>query len=137
MSKVGIEVQLYSFLNLDARWGWVVNATRRPLYPPEKNRYPLCGRLWAPGPIWTGAENIAPTGIRSPDCPARSESLNRLSYPGPQLHLATSQKQVVKISVIKISLQLYNICISSNFTLTFHCIPTANSKQFYSIFVGS
>ena len=39
----------------------------------------------APGPVWTGAENLAPTGIRSPDRPVRSESLYRLSYPGPQL----------------------------------------------------
>jgi len=29
----------------------------------------------APGPVWTGAENLASTGIRSPDRPARSESL--------------------------------------------------------------
>ena len=39
---------------------------------------------WAPGPVWTGAENLAPTGIRSPDRPARSDSLYRLSYRGPQ-----------------------------------------------------
>jgi len=32
---------------------------------------------WALGPVWTGAENLAPTGIRSPDRPARSESLYR------------------------------------------------------------
>jgi hypothetical protein len=38
---------------------------------------------WAPGPVWTGAENLALTGIRSPDRPALSESLYRLSYPGP------------------------------------------------------
>ena len=30
---------------------------------------------WAPWPVWTGAENLAPTGIRSPDRPARSQSL--------------------------------------------------------------
>jgi hypothetical protein len=36
----------------------------------------------APGPVWTGAENLAPTGIRSADRPARSESLYRLSYRG-------------------------------------------------------
>jgi hypothetical protein len=30
---------------------------------------------------WTRAENLAPTGIRSPDRPARSESLYRLGYP--------------------------------------------------------
>ena len=32
---------------------------------------------------WTGAENLAPTWIRSLDRPARSESLYRLSYPVP------------------------------------------------------
>jgi len=30
-----------------------------------------------------GWENLAPTGIRSPDGPSRSESLYRLSYSGP------------------------------------------------------
>ena len=39
---------------------------------------------WAPGPVWTGAENLAPTDIRSPDRPDRSESLYRLSYRGRQ-----------------------------------------------------
>jgi hypothetical protein len=29
---------------------------------------------WAPGSVWTGVENLASTGIRSPDSPARSES---------------------------------------------------------------
>jgi hypothetical protein len=24
---------------------------------------------WAPGPVWKGAENLTPTGIRSPDRP--------------------------------------------------------------------
>jgi hypothetical protein len=27
---------------------------------------------WAPGLVWTGAENLASTGIRSQDRPARS-----------------------------------------------------------------
>ena len=27
---------------------------------------------WAPGSVWTGAKNLAPTEIRSPDRPARS-----------------------------------------------------------------
>jgi hypothetical protein len=40
---------------------------------------------WAPGYVWTGAENLAPTGIRSPDRLSRSQSLYRLSYPGPPL----------------------------------------------------
>jgi hypothetical protein len=36
-----------------------------------------------PWPVWTSAENIIPTGIRSADRPARSYSLYRLSYPSP------------------------------------------------------
>ena len=31
-----VEVQFYSFFNLGARWGWVPNATSRPLYPQER-----------------------------------------------------------------------------------------------------
>jgi hypothetical protein len=34
---------------------------------------------WAPGSVLTGAENLAYDGIRSPDRPARIESLHRLS----------------------------------------------------------
>jgi len=37
---------------------------------------------WAPGPVWTGAEYLAPTGIRSPDRPACSELLYHVGYPG-------------------------------------------------------
>ena len=36
-----------------------------------------------PEPFWTGAENLDPTGIRSPDRTTDSESLHRLSYPDP------------------------------------------------------
>jgi len=51
------------------------------LYP-GKNPVPIVQEGgWAPGPVWTGAENLAATGIRSPDFPARSQSLYRLSYP--------------------------------------------------------
>ena len=32
-----VRVQLYSLFNLGARWGWVVNATPRPLYPQERD----------------------------------------------------------------------------------------------------
>jgi len=56
--------------------GWVVNATPRPFYPRETDPVLIEQEAgWAPGLIWTGAENIAPTGIRSPDRPARSQSL--------------------------------------------------------------
>ena len=45
-------------------------------FTPGKDPVPIVQEaVWAPGPVWIGAENLAPTGIRSPDVPARSESL--------------------------------------------------------------
>ena len=38
---------------------------------------------WAPRPVSTGPETLALTSFRSPDRPARSESLHQLRYPGP------------------------------------------------------
>jgi len=62
--------------------GWVVNATPRPLYPWEIDPAPIVQEAgWAPWPVWMNAENLAPTGIRFPDRPARSESLYLLSHP--------------------------------------------------------
>ena len=65
--------------------GRVVNATPQPLYPREKPVPIVQEAGWAPGPVSTGAENLAPTGIPSPDRPARRESLCLLHYPGPPL----------------------------------------------------
>ena len=49
---------------------------------PQKDPVPIVQEAgWASGPVWTGAENLAPTGIRSPDRPARRQSLYRLRYP--------------------------------------------------------
>jgi hypothetical protein len=49
---------------------------------PGKDPVPIVQEAgWAPGPVWTCAKNLAPTGIRSPERPARSQSLYRLSYP--------------------------------------------------------
>jgi hypothetical protein len=62
-------------------------STPRPCrFTPRKDPVPIVQEAgWASGPVWTGAENVTPTGIRSPDRPARRESLYRLSYLGPQI----------------------------------------------------
>ena len=53
-----------------------------PLFTPGKTRYPLCRSLGgSQGRSGQVRENSPPTGIRSPDRPARSQSLYRLSYP--------------------------------------------------------
>ena len=55
--------------------GWSTPLPGR--FTPGKDPVPSVQEAgWAPGQIWTGAENLAlHTGIRSPDRPARSESL--------------------------------------------------------------
>ena len=64
---------------------WLVNATPRPFYPLERDTVPIIYKAgWVPVPVWAGAENFAPTGIRSGDRPARTESLYRLRYADPQ-----------------------------------------------------
>jgi hypothetical protein len=43
---------------------------------PRKDPVPIVQEAgWAPGRVWTGAENITPTGIRSLDYPAHRQSL--------------------------------------------------------------
>ena len=67
---------------------------------------------WVPGPVWTGAKNLAPTEIRSQDRPARCKSLYRLSYPGPE------------------SLQAQDVITFSNFEVILpNSLPSHNGSQ--------
>jgi hypothetical protein len=45
--------------------GWVVSTTPRPLYPRAVPTVQEAG--WESETVWTGAENLTSTGIRSPD----------------------------------------------------------------------
>jgi hypothetical protein len=55
---------------------------------------------WAPGLVWTVAENLAPTGIRSPDRPARSSVAipTELSRP-TETKLYFTKKVMFKLSI--------------------------------------
>ena len=60
----------------------MVSVTPWPLFTPGKDPVPIVQEAeWAPGLVWTSAKNLVRTGIRSPDRPARSQSLYRLLYP--------------------------------------------------------
>jgi hypothetical protein len=64
--------------------GWVVKPTPRTLYPRERHGNHCIGGWVGPRAGLDGDEKSRPpTGIRSPDRLARSESLYRLSSPGP------------------------------------------------------
>jgi len=45
------------------------------LTPGKRPSNQSTGEWVGPGPVWTGVENLTPTGIRFPDRPACSESL--------------------------------------------------------------
>jgi hypothetical protein len=68
-------------LDLGARRGWVVSTTPPAALPLGKTWYPLYRWLGGPRAGLDVCEKSRPTGIRSPDHPACSKSLYRLSYP--------------------------------------------------------
>ena len=78
-SHEGPEVEYRLFFNLGAKWGWVVNATPRPLYPRDRPGTHCIGGWVGPRAGLDGCGKSRPHRIRSADRPARSESLYRLS----------------------------------------------------------
>ena len=79
-----VEVYPYPFMTSALRWGLVGQHHAPAALPPGKTRYPLYRRLGGlQGRSWRVRKIWPPTGIRSPDRPARGESLYRLSYSGP------------------------------------------------------
>jgi hypothetical protein len=66
--------------------GWLVDATPQPLDPREiPGTYYIGGWVGPRAGLGGCGKPRIHTGIRSPERPARSESLYRLSYPDPVL----------------------------------------------------
>jgi len=53
---------------------------RAALYPGKGPVLIIQEAGWSLGTVWRDAENLGPTGTRSPDRPARSQSLYQLRY---------------------------------------------------------
>ena len=94
-------------------------------------------------PVRTGAENLTPTGIRCPDRQARSESLYRLRYPGPQgsgrqCNSLTSLAGIQIRSVFlhtPLALGHYSLTPSPTLIckqLLYHTLPLLSQKHFLS-----
>ena len=72
-------------------------------FTPGKDLVPIVLEAgWAPGQVWRGAENLAPTGIPSPDRPAHSSVAIPTELPR-SLH-AVSAKVVLHCSLLLSSL---------------------------------
>ena len=81
------------------RWEWGGQHHAPAALSPGKTQYLLYRSLGGPQGRSGRVRKITPTGIRSPDRPARSESLYRLSYPGQRkLKGMRSIINIVKIS---------------------------------------
>jgi len=84
--RVGRGIVLH-FHDRGTRRRWVVSSTPRPHFTRGKDPVPILQEAgWVPGPVWTGRKS-RPNRDSIPDCPARSQSLYRLSYPTHDLDL--------------------------------------------------
>ena len=80
------EQRYRSTLSLTSGPNWGEWSKSRPdRFTPGNDPVPTVQKAGrALGPVWTGTEHLVPTGLRFLDGPARSVSLNRLSYPSPR-----------------------------------------------------
>jgi hypothetical protein len=71
---------------------------------------------------WTGMENLSSTGIRFPGRPTRSESLCRLSYPGPlSMSAEVKYERSCKFAspyilswFVQLQISLFSLCVIVN-----------------------
>jgi hypothetical protein len=87
LGRVG--VYRYSIFRPRHYKGRGVSVTPRPLYIPRKDPVPIVQEAgWAPGPVWTGAENLAPhrDSIPAPSSPQPVAILTELPG-GPFLYV--------------------------------------------------
>jgi len=93
------------------RRGWGFSVRPQPFFTRGKGPVPILHEAgWAPGPVWAGAENLAFTGIRPPDRPARNQSLYRVRYPAHDRGLGDFQIAPVQWNVTRHWCRLRHTC---------------------------
>ena len=92
--RVGRGIALL-FLDRGTRRGERSAARPGRTLPPGKDPVPILQEAgWAPEPVWTGGKSRPPRDLIL-DCPARSQSLYRLSY---QAHLLYVSQEIFPYS---------------------------------------
>jgi hypothetical protein len=106
----GVEGYFYSFLT-SALVGGGWSAPHPGRFTKGKDPVPIIQETgWTPGPVWTCAKNLSPTGIRSPDRPARSQSLYRLSYPA-HVYADDQILSLIRLTDVYSTVQYVVVCI--------------------------
>lgn len=72
---------------------------------------------WASGPVWTGEEDVAPTGFRSHDHPTPSGSLYRPRFPGPPKFVKMRGKVIFNTFLFYV-IELWQKWVASQTTVT-------------------
>jgi hypothetical protein len=121
------------FLDRGIRRRWVVSSMPWPHFTSGEDPVPIVQEAgWAPGPVWTGGKSC-PTGIRSPDRPARSQSLYRLSYNAVCVFLISTCK-ICWMAFMKIWCQ--HIAIDSYSVIPFdYRLPVLPTFEFRAVLV--
>jgi len=113
------------FLDHGTRRGWEVTVTPRALFTPGKDQVPIVQYTgWAQG-RYGQVRKISPsTGIRSPDRPARSQSLYRLSYPTHTFSRArTISQHAGFFNFFFLTAGIASCEFPSTFTMNTKCLP--------------
>jgi len=109
------------------RRGWGVSLTPWPLFTPRKDTVVIVQEAgWAPGLVWTGAENLAPTRIRSLDRPVRSSVAIPTELPGLPAAYANSEKFLSQRKT-----QPTNKTHQAHFTYEFHISLSEGTYTFH------
>ena len=97
--------------------------------PPGKRDGTHFAEGWVgPGPVWMGAQNLAPIGIRSPDRRPRSES--QLATNKLQIHFPTwiSNNILLQVQSVSVNISSTSVPISSKRILSLAGIRKINVK---------
>jgi len=106
-----------------------VSSTPRPHFTPGKDPVLIVQETgWAPGPVWTGAENLVPKGIRSRTVQPVAQSLYRLSY---RAHVILALKR--KITLLTEDYHIFSSGTHFLFIFLWLLLYSCNGKQIPSV----
>ena len=100
---------------------WVSGQQHAPaaLYPRECAALPIVQEAeWAPGPVWTGALNLVPIGIRSRTVQPGSSVTIPTELPGPHTEISSCRLDISEIRV----------CFR-HFAFTLYCAVSVKVRQ--------